>query len=108
MPMRGYLLGLLLISHDDEEIAGIRHPGEADHLNWHGRSSGKHLFAAVILHGAHPPVVDTRDEVIATLQGTFLDQDGGYRTTPLVELSLDDGATSRLVRVGLQVEDVRL
>ena len=66
------------------------------------------MVAARVDQGAHATVARARDNRIARLERTALDENGGNRAAALVEVRLDDEAGRKSIGIGLELEHVGL
>ena len=73
---------------------------------WTGNDGGASVdvVAVVVEQRPHPAVAGTGDDRVADVQRPALDQDGGDRTTALVQVRLDGHTLTVHLRVGPQIE----
>ena len=108
LPVLGHLARPALVLDGDEVLARPRHAGKAQDLHRQARPRLLHLAALVVEHGAHPAPLGAGHHDVALPQGALLHQHGRHRAAAAVELALDHRALGGALRVGLEVEHLRL
>ena len=91
-----------------ERLARLGHARQAQHLDRRRRGDLGQVATLVVEHRAHLADELAGDDGVADLQGAVLHQHRRHRTAVAVELGFDDGAARGLVRVGLELEQLRL
>ena len=96
----------LLVLYSGECIACGGNVRETHDLNRNGRASFLDGSALVVAHYAHSADGHTRDEHVACVESTVLNQHGSDRTSALIQTCLDDRTSSESVGVSLELEYV--
>ena len=98
----GNVASLIAIGNDDELIAGLRQAFESEDFDWRGRRRVLQCVAAVIEHGADLAVHIADDKVIAVMQRTVLNEDGGDGAASAIEFRFEDNAARSALGRGLE------
>ena len=104
----GDLARLRFLDHPGEHGARLGNGREAENFHRRRRARFGEPLAEMILHRAHASVRSSADESVALMQRAFLDQHGGDRAAPAVELRLDNRAARGPRRIRLQLHHVGL
>ena len=96
------------VGHGEELFTGFGHAFKALHFHGDGGTGFLDLLALVVHQGAHAAGELAAHEVVALVQGAFLDEHGGHGAAALVQLGFHDAAVGGLVGVGLEVHDLGL
>ena len=104
--LAGERAGLAVVLDDADELAGLGHGVEAEHLDRLGRPRRLDALARVVGHRAHAAPVGAGDDRVADLQRAALDEHGDDRAAARIELGLDHGAGGIGVRVGGELLDL--
>src|SRR5580658_2031915 len=100
----GDLPGHPVVGNGEEAVARIRHGGQAEHLDRAARRRFRYLITVLVQHRPNPAVSLATDDRVADLQRPALHEHRAHRAAPLVQVSLDRNALSRLMRIGPQVK----
>src|SRR5690606_30273902 len=104
----GDLLGLLLVDDLVENVAGLRQLLQTEDLHRGGRARLAGGLAAVVGERTHAAPSRARDDEVAGAQGAVADEDVGDGAAAAVEVGLEDDALGGYLRVGQQLEHLRL
>ena len=102
----GDLPRLCRIGQRLEGVAGLRKAGQAEHFDRRRRRRHLDRLTAVVNQRADAPDNRAGDEGVADAQRAVLDEDGGHRTAPAIELRFEHGARRVPLRVRLVLSDV--
>ena len=98
------LARLAVVVDNQEVVASAGYGGQPKNLHRGSRSSLVDALTLIIDHGAHTSIGGPGNDGIANMQGATLDQGGGHRTTPLIEVSLNGNALSGHIGIGTQIK----
>src|SRR5262249_58863131 len=104
----GELARAALALDDGEGIAGLGCRIKAQDLRRHRWPGLRDRLAAVVDERAHTAPGRTGDDNVADIEGAALHEHGANRPASALELGLDDNALRRTLRVGAQVQQLRL
>ena len=96
LPLFDHRPGDLLVGHDSQDVAGLRHVCQAENhcrARWPGL---RDALAEGVLQRSDLAVRLADDDHVADAQGAGLNQRGGDRAAALVQLGLDDRADRRV------------
>src|SRR5690606_32731500 len=99
---------LLLVSHHGHLVTRFRGAIQAEDRNRNGRTGFLHQVAILVKHRTHTAMVEAGQYHVALTQGTVLNQNGGNRTTDLVQPRLDDYTAGRSRGLGLELKHLGL
>ena len=97
----------LVLDHHDL-IARQGRAAEPENLDGHRRPCGLGGSAVVAVHRPHPAPLRTGDDDIANAERAALDQHGGHCAAAPVHLGLDHDALGSAIRVGGELQQLRL
>ncbi len=97
-----------VVFDDGKRVARFRRGIEAENLHRHRRSRLRHGLAAIVDERTHAPPGGAGDDDIADVQGAALHEHGADRSTPALQLGLDDDAFGGTVGIGLELEQLGL
>ena len=104
----GQLTSQTLVLDGLEQVAGLRHSGQAGDLHGGGGACVVQQHALVAAHGAHAAHSGTGDDDVAGVEGAVLHQNGSDGALTLIQTGLDDSTLGAAVGVGLQLHDLGL
>ena len=93
-----------VVGGHQEQVACGRHGGQTQHLHRGGRTGFLHVVAVFVEHGADTAIRRSRDDGIADVQSTGLNEHGCHGTATLVESGFHGGTASVHIRVGTQIK----
>ena len=103
-----HLAGARLAVDHRQAVAGLGRAAEAEHLDRRRRPRGIDWRPGIGHQRAHAAPFGAGNDDIAAAQRAALHQDGGDRAAAAIEFGLDHGAFGRTIRIGFEVEDLRL
>src|SRR5262245_45409089 len=104
----GELARAALALDDGEGIAGLGRRIKAQDLHRHRWPGLRDRLAAVVDERAHTAPGRTGDDNVADIEGAALHEHGANRPASALKLGLDDNALRGTLRVGAQVQQLRL
>ena len=104
----GQVLGLALVLHDVEYLAGGRSSVESEYRYRSGGVGLVDFLAALVEHGLDPAVEAAAEHDVSHMESAVLHQYCGQVAAPLVQGGLDDGTLGAAPGVGLELEEVSL
>ena len=104
----GDALGLLLVGEHIELLACGRGSVESEYGHGRRRAGLGNFLAALVEHRLHLAVAASAQHHVAELESTLLHEHRGEIAAALVERRLYDRTYRRLVRICLELQDVRL